>query len=281
MSTLRKHLAGSSSGSLIAQQADELKRNSSCKRNILLKAGAATIPGMDNSTVLAMKEATELSWSQLRQQRRFLKQAGLSLPGEKKQRRELEELSVSNIVPEMVEFEKGGGSDDKEMHPFCRVDCIKDFIFSILDRRNIQNKLTWHREKIPENEIWVKFGGDHGGGSLKFTMQLGNVIKPNSKFNTIIIGIAKVKDTFNNLQKCMSFLTPQLEELCESEWMGKKIKLFIFGDYDFLTKLYGISGAQGTYPCIWCHEPKSSFQTLKKEVFKSRSLANLKKYNRR
>ena len=29
----------------------------------------------------------------------------------------------------------------------------------------------------------------------------------------------------------------------------------MFGDYEFLTNMFGLSGASGRYPCLWCEIP--------------------------
>ena len=42
------------------------------------------------------------------------------------------------------------------------------------------NQLTWHDGVIPDNEIWVKIGGDKGGSSFKTSIQMVNADKPNS-----------------------------------------------------------------------------------------------------
>ena len=47
-------------------------------------------------------------------------------------------------------------------------------------------RLTWHGGFIPENEIWVKLGGDRGGGIFKATFQIVNVPNPNSVLNTCV-----------------------------------------------------------------------------------------------
>ena len=37
-----------------------------------------------------------------------------------------------------------------------------------------------------ENEIHIKIGGDHGGGSFKMSFQVANVGNPNRKDNTVV-----------------------------------------------------------------------------------------------
>ena len=37
-----------------------------------------------------------------------------------------------------------------------------------------------------KNEIRIKIGGDHGGGSFKMSFQVDNVENPNRKDNTVV-----------------------------------------------------------------------------------------------
>ena len=57
--------------------------------------------------------------------------------------------------------------------------------------------LTWHNinNVIPEDQIWLKVGGDHGGGSFKMSLQIANIESPNSKHNTFMICMANAKDS--------------------------------------------------------------------------------------
>lgn len=44
---------------------------------------------------------------------------------------------------------------------------IKDvpkLVEQLLDLYDREGKLSWHDGTIPEDEIWAKVGGDHGGG---------------------------------------------------------------------------------------------------------------------
>ena len=53
--------------------------------------------------------------------------------------------------------------------------------------------LLVHHEFIPDDDIHIKIGGDHGGGSFKMGYQVANVNHPNKLDNTIIFSIFKVR----------------------------------------------------------------------------------------
>ena len=44
------------------------------------------------------------------------------------------------------------------------------------------------------NEIHIKIGGDHGGGSFKISFQVAIVENPNQKDNTVVFSIFEAKD---------------------------------------------------------------------------------------
>ena len=127
---------------------------------------------------------------------------------------------------------------------------------NLLDKYDKQGRLTWHDGAIPDDEIWVKIGGDHGGGSFKLMLQIANLHNPNSKFNTCLIQMVECKDSAENLRRLLGPMRDELSSLKSMKWRGKQLKLFVFGDYEFLTKLYGLSGAQATHPCLYCTASK-------------------------
>lgn len=47
--------------------------------------------------------------------------------------------------------------------------------------KRLSPELVSH-DRILEDELWVKLGGDEGHGSFKFNMQVCNVLHPNSPF---------------------------------------------------------------------------------------------------
>ena len=46
--------------------------------------------------------------------------------------------------------------------------------------------LAGHNGVIPASEVWIKIGGDKGGGSFKMSFQIINVAVPNSVHNTCV-----------------------------------------------------------------------------------------------
>ena len=265
-STLRKRkrklesfieaLAGQSVDAVTTQQACSLKNIPETKKKTILNKAGISNTTMDHKTVLSLKEKTDMSWKQLRELKRFMKELNFKMENEKKSRDLAKELTVPILTDSKTFFDKDG--NEKEV-PFGRVN-ITPLILKMLDTYEAKDLLTWHDGTIPEDEVWVKFGGDHGKGSLKFSVQVVNLLKPNSKKNTFIVGFAEVKDSFENLRVCMQEFEKDLKELENTVWKGKTIKIFYFGDYEFLTKIHGLSGAAGTFPCLWCYKQKKTMK---------------------
>ncbi|GFO08081.1 amine oxidase [Plakobranchus ocellatus] len=195
-----------------------------------------------------------MSWRQGRKHGKLLREVGIQLENVKSVR-DLAKHVVSDFVK--VEGRQFLEDDDREyIAPYGRVVGLTKFVDYLLDSYQQQNMLTWHNDTIPSDEIWVKIVGDHGKNSLKFTLQIANIDKPNARQNTVVIAIAAVKDTHKNIERFLQGgLGDELFALQSHSWKGKMLKVFLNGDYDFLCKMYGLSGPQGTYPCLWCLMP--------------------------
>ena len=145
--------------------------------------------------------------------------------------------------------------------PVAKVRHLPSFVEDLLDEFHHQNLLTWQHGAIPEDELWIKIGGDHDGGSFKLCLQLVNVDHPNSKHNTFIISLFNEKDSTVNLQRVFSeVFRDDILDLQSMVWHDKRVRLFLCDDYDFLCKIYGLSGAQGVHPCLWCLTTKDKIQ---------------------
>ncbi|XP_047129927.1 uncharacterized protein LOC105845473 isoform X1 [Hydra vulgaris] len=131
---------------------------------------------------------------------------------------------------------------------------IKDFPSHIINKLNLlKNKNLLQHSNIKNDEIHIKIGSDYGGGSFKMCYQIVNVDKPNAKRNTSVFSIFEAKEYKPNLVVGLSRFTPQINQLQSLCWNEKKIRVFIFGDYEFLCSAYGITGANGRHACLFCH----------------------------
>ena len=72
--------------------------------------------------------------------------------------------------------------------------------------------LHWH-DGIPSDELWVKIGGDAGGGTFKMNVQIVNIQCPNSPQNTCVFAIFDAKDTVTNLHVALDRFKDVIEEL--------------------------------------------------------------------
>ena len=71
---------------------------------------------------------------------------------------------------------------------------------------------------IPQDEIWVKIGGDKGGGSFKMSFQICNVPHPNSVQNTSVITAFQAGDSAINLHVALDRYKDQVKDLNGMKW---------------------------------------------------------------
>lgn len=77
--------------------------------------------------------------------------------------------------------------------------------------------MTTHDGMIPKDQLYVKLGGGHGQGSMKFAYQLANLDKPNASKKTVVFSIFEAKDTCNNMRTALGRYKEQLEELKQTK----------------------------------------------------------------
>ena len=85
-------------------------------------------------------------------------------------------------------------------------------------------RLTWHDGRIPADEIWLKIGGDKGGGTFKMCMQIVNVIHPNAPNNTLVFAIFEAPDSVANLTVMADRILDQVNSLQSQEWKYVALK---------------------------------------------------------
>ena len=78
--------------------------------------------------------------------------------------------------------------------------------------------------------------------------------------NTIPILVLNAKDTPGNLSTAFASLVQHIDSLAATTWQNKSFRLVLFGDYEFQTTVYGLSGSAGVHPCLHCLSTKQQIQ---------------------
>ena len=111
-----------------------------------------------------------------------MKKFGIKIESESTMRKqitvELPFLLISQEVPLLRNREM-------VLSPVVRFENLVDVVLHYLDLPSAVGTLVWHDGAIPEDEIWVKVGGDLGGQSFKISFQTCNTEHPNSLYNTV------------------------------------------------------------------------------------------------
>lgn len=100
--------------------------------------------------------------------------------------------------------------------------------------------------------------GDKGGSSTKLVGQFANQKDGCSADASNILGMFNATDTYDNLSEVFGIYYCQLAELLEIKTIlvggiERRLRIFIYGDYEFLCKYVGHMGPNSTYPCLWCN----------------------------
>ena len=83
---------------------------------------------------------------------------------------------------------------------------------------NSAGTLMWHNGVIPEIEIWVKLGGDKGGGAFKMNFLIVNTNSPNSVHSTCVFACFEAQDTIANFHIALDRYKDEVTNLGMSQW---------------------------------------------------------------
>ena len=243
--------------------------------NICRKANVKQKARISKHNFLLIKEGLNISWSKTRVLRKLLKRDNIVCERENSVREYAKQLHGDFVkAGNHMFYDENGISRE---YPYGFIKDLPQFVDQLLDSYEKHHLLTWHEGVIPSDQIWIKFGGDHGKKSLKFTLEVANTKNPNSNGNTVVIAKANVKDTYDNLVRFLEQgIGEEIIKLCDHSWKGKQIKLYLNGDYEFLCKSHGLSGAQGTHPCLFCDISKKCLQPLRQSRHALRTLDDIK-----
>eukprot|EP00731_Ephydatia_muelleri_P003032 Em0001g3032a len=144
---------------------------------------------------------------------------------------------------------RAGDYDSHECH---RLGVIEEQCASKVIRRILS-------ENTKDNIIQIKTGGtpltlvracDKGPFIQNLIQKVTNLIDENE--STCVYACFEAQDTIANLHIALDRFKEKVVTLAVSQWKGYNIRVFLSGDYEFLSAMYGTSGASGKQPCLWC-----------------------------
>ncbi|XP_072017402.1 uncharacterized protein [Amphiura filiformis] len=237
---------------------------------------------MGCTRTLALMAHSNMTWRASRKLRLY--PTGSKLPKEDDVRaRQNNLLESAHVVTKMVIIKEPSNAPNSvigflaKKAPVTHIDHIREDLLDYMERLDKSGKIT-NRGVIPDDEVWIKVGGDHGKGSFKVAMSVCNTANPNSSYNTICILLLEGSETKANVQRVLPLIVDQLMSLEDMTWRGKKFRLWVNGDLAFLVNIYGINGCQSRYCCVYCEESKSEFSITKdgRVPVENRSLERMK-----
>ena len=146
---------------------------------------------------LALKADLHLPWYKLRKLRRWLSSFGVALQPESSMREQISKDLPFELSAELVPLSNKSG--EIELKPVVKFPDLSDLILHYLSQHKTGGILSWHDGALPDDEVWIKIGGDHGGGSFKMSFQLANVKSPNATRNTVPFVVFAAPDSASNL----------------------------------------------------------------------------------
>ena len=101
------------------------------------------------------------------------------------------------------------------------------------------------------DRICILFSGDKGGKHMKFHFEIVNVLK-STVFDVHMFSIYKGADDYNNIKEVLSRYWNDILNMQKSGFLlcGEyPVKIFLGGDYAYISACLGHQGASSTYPC--------------------------------
>ncbi len=175
---------------------------------------------------MAMATHLRLSHEQHKKLRQWTKKWNLHLASERRtQAYAVEQMGDVEIGSEMVQVATSmdGGVRELRKAAFAWVKNPITLLQQHLANLHKRDLMTWHKREpegpsLPEDEIWVKIGGDKGGSSFKMAMQIVNQQRPNSADHTVAFSCLEADDTISNLHVCLDYFKQAIHEMQELQW---------------------------------------------------------------
>ena len=254
-------VAGPSRDSMILQTGLLVKSFDSSERKKILEMAKIKRVQIDAKSLVAMKADLSMPWDKMKAMSRRFKMFNISMASNTKQRVVAKQWHGDSFTVEEAPFTFPVKDKRNEYQicstPLASIAHFPSHVINLLDLLEENQLLIFQSDS---QAVHVKIGGDHGGNSFKMCFQIVNMKSPNSKENTMVFSMFEAKDYRCNLKIALNMYHEQINELQLMTWKNREIKVFMFGDYQFLCNVSGITGANGRHSCLWCLSTKDEIQ---------------------
>ena len=233
-----------SAESAAAQQVYDVKVMSKRRRDGLSQDAGLT--GSSLVSGLALKADMHLTWVSLRKLRVWLREFGIYLQSERCSRAEMETELPFHFISEKVPMcDKSG---HVILYATVAVPDLMGLVLHYIDEYGRTDQVIRHDGAIPDDTIVVKIGGDHGGGTFKMAFQIANHRYTHSLQSTIPFLVLEAKDSPANLATALQPYKEQVKLSSSMQHNQYTLLVVLFGDDEFQTHNYGLSGSSGEHP---------------------------------
>ncbi|XP_072032273.1 uncharacterized protein [Amphiura filiformis] len=245
---------------IITTLATYLRRHPEIALPACQSARIQIIKELTTKETVDLKVLLKLPMKKLRDLRRFLSNHNIKLfPSEHPIYNELK--ARQSISSEIVEIgilklqEVANGPATKGI-AFARVKNLREYLTEVVNKQAKLGNINVHESF--NDEIWLKVGGDKGGSSTKLVGQFANQKDGCSADATNILGMFNATDTYDNLSEVFGLYHSQIADLMDIKTIivngiEKRLRIFLYGDYEFLCKYMGHMGPASSFPCLWCN----------------------------
>ena len=103
-----------------------------------------------------------------------------------------------------------------------------------LDKLDESGALVFCKEN---NKVFVKVGRNHGGESFRLALQVANTIQI-LRMPLFSHCSRPLRDIFQSSNSSFKACRADQRQLRKAKWRGRRLAILLFGDYEFLTKMF-------------------------------------------
>ena len=126
----------------------------------MLNVAGIKQPFISKEQGLAKRVVLGQSWNKHRKERLFYRSLGVEFESEKAERNLQNEIMCGKIKVKRKKILCADKRTATEPVGYVGDDDLPSFVSKLLDQFQEENLLTWHGNGIPDEEIWIKLGGD-------------------------------------------------------------------------------------------------------------------------